>query len=219
MKTTAVVETKSQLSSTFTVRLRNDTQIGWQRLCGQDGVLSPLVSDSHTDRLSESSCFLERGQTGYRPASYLCRSITEYRTEDPSHFGAGSLSKSFFTRSESIHTPSCKCSSHVFKTEAHDFSRGSMTGQLFLDRIVCPLHTIVNVLLTIITRLQTRICLNQRFVRFARCCWLISVIYYLGDIWVSVIGISNDFESRDNLSSEVKDILYDKEPHFAPYDG
>jgi hypothetical protein len=28
--------------------MRNDTQIGWQRLCEQDGVLS-LVSDGHAD--------------------------------------------------------------------------------------------------------------------------------------------------------------------------
>lgn len=39
------------------------------------------------------------------------------------------------------------------------------------------------------------------------------------DMWVSVIGISNDFEFRDNLSPKVKDTLCDEEIHFAPYNA
>jgi cell division control protein 6 len=42
---------------------------------------------------------------------------------------------------------------------------------------------------------------------------------HLEDMWVSVIGISNDFEFRDNLSPKVKDTLCDEEIHFAPYDA
>jgi cell division control protein 6 len=38
-------------------------------------------------------------------------------------------------------------------------------------------------------------------------------------MWVSVIGISNEFEFRDNLSPTVKDTLCDEELHFAPYDA
>ncbi|EMA25655.1 Cdc6/Cdc18 family protein [Haloarcula argentinensis] len=41
----------------------------------------------------------------------------------------------------------------------------------------------------------------------------------LEDMWVSVIGISNDFEFRDNLSPKVKDTLCDEEIHFSPYDA
>ena len=36
---------------------------------------------------------------------------------------------------------------------------------------------------------------------------------------VGVIGISNDFTFRDNLSGRVKDSLCDKEIHFPPYDA
>lgn len=36
---------------------------------------------------------------------------------------------------------------------------------------------------------------------------------------VGVIGISNDFTFRDNLSARVKDSLCDKEIHFPPYDA
>lgn len=42
---------------------------------------------------------------------------------------------------------------------------------------------------------------------------------HIEDMWVSVIGISNDFEFRDNLSPKVKDTLCDEEIHFAPYDA
>lgn len=42
---------------------------------------------------------------------------------------------------------------------------------------------------------------------------------HLEDMWVSVIGISNDFEFRDNLNPKVKDTLCDEELHFAPYDA
>jgi cell division control protein 6 len=42
---------------------------------------------------------------------------------------------------------------------------------------------------------------------------------YLENMWVSVIGISNDFEFRDNLSPKVKDTLCDEEIHFPPYDA
>jgi len=38
-------------------------------------------------------------------------------------------------------------------------------------------------------------------------------------MWVSVIGISNDFEFRDNLSPKVKDTLCDEDIHFSPYDA
>lgn len=42
---------------------------------------------------------------------------------------------------------------------------------------------------------------------------------HLEDVWVSVVGISNDFEFRDNLSPKVKDTLCDEEIHFPPYDA
>lgn len=42
---------------------------------------------------------------------------------------------------------------------------------------------------------------------------------HIEDMWVSVIGISNDFEFRDNLSPKVKDTLCDEEIHFSPYDA
>jgi cell division control protein 6 len=42
---------------------------------------------------------------------------------------------------------------------------------------------------------------------------------HLEDMWISVIGISNDFDFRDNLSPKVKDTLCDEEIHFAPYNA
>lgn len=36
---------------------------------------------------------------------------------------------------------------------------------------------------------------------------------------LSVIGISNNFKFRDNLSPKVKDTLFDEEIHFAPYNA
>lgn len=42
---------------------------------------------------------------------------------------------------------------------------------------------------------------------------------HLEDQWISVIGISNDLEFRDNLSPKVKDSLYDSEIEFPPYDA
>ncbi|EMA24903.1 Cdc6/Cdc18 family protein [Haloarcula marismortui] len=42
---------------------------------------------------------------------------------------------------------------------------------------------------------------------------------HLEEMWVSVIGISNDFEFRDNLSPKVKDTLCDEEIHFSPYNA
>lgn len=39
------------------------------------------------------------------------------------------------------------------------------------------------------------------------------------DQWVSVVGISNDLQFRDNLSPKVKDSLYDHEIEFTPYDS
>lgn len=39
------------------------------------------------------------------------------------------------------------------------------------------------------------------------------------DTLVGVIGISNDFTFRDNLSARVKDSLCDEEIHFPPYDA
>ncbi|MFC6825233.1 Cdc6/Cdc18 family protein [Halopelagius fulvigenes] len=39
------------------------------------------------------------------------------------------------------------------------------------------------------------------------------------DCWVGVIGISNDFTFRDNLSARVKDSLCEEEIHFPPYDA
>ena len=41
----------------------------------------------------------------------------------------------------------------------------------------------------------------------------------IDDTWVGVIGISNNFTFRDNLSARVKDSLCDEEIHFAPYDA
>lgn len=42
---------------------------------------------------------------------------------------------------------------------------------------------------------------------------------HLKDVYVSIVGISNDFEFRDNLSPKVKDTLRDDGIHFAPYDA
>ncbi|WP_089827229.1 Cdc6/Cdc18 family protein [Halogranum amylolyticum] len=42
---------------------------------------------------------------------------------------------------------------------------------------------------------------------------------HLEDQWVSVIGISNNLQFRDNLSPKVKDSLYDSEIEFAPYNA
>lgn len=42
---------------------------------------------------------------------------------------------------------------------------------------------------------------------------------YIDDQWVSVIGISNNLQFRDNLSPKVKDSLYDSEIEFAPYNA
>jgi cell division control protein 6 len=42
---------------------------------------------------------------------------------------------------------------------------------------------------------------------------------HLENHWISVIGISNDLEFRDNLSPKVKDSLYDSEIEFAPYNA
>lgn len=42
---------------------------------------------------------------------------------------------------------------------------------------------------------------------------------HIEDQWVSVIGISNNLQFRDNLSPKVKDSLYDSEIEFAPYDA
>lgn len=39
------------------------------------------------------------------------------------------------------------------------------------------------------------------------------------DQWISVIGISNDLQFRDNLSPKVKDSLYDSELEFKPYNA
>lgn len=39
------------------------------------------------------------------------------------------------------------------------------------------------------------------------------------DTYVGVIGISNNFQFRDNLSARVKDSLCDEELHFPPYDA
>ncbi|GAA0196616.1 Cdc6/Cdc18 family protein [Haladaptatus pallidirubidus] len=39
------------------------------------------------------------------------------------------------------------------------------------------------------------------------------------DVKLSIIGISNDFDFRERLSSQVKDSLYDTEIHFPPYDA
>lgn len=40
---------------------------------------------------------------------------------------------------------------------------------------------------------------------------------YLENQWISVIGISNNLQFRDNLSPKVKDSLYDSEIEFKPY--
>lgn len=42
---------------------------------------------------------------------------------------------------------------------------------------------------------------------------------HIDDTLVGVIGISNDFTFRDNLSARVKDSLCDEEIHFPPYDA
>ncbi|MFC7079367.1 Cdc6/Cdc18 family protein [Halorussus caseinilyticus] len=42
---------------------------------------------------------------------------------------------------------------------------------------------------------------------------------HVEDTFVGVVGISNDFTFRDNLSARVKDSLCDEEIHFAPYDA
>jgi cell division control protein 6 len=42
---------------------------------------------------------------------------------------------------------------------------------------------------------------------------------HVTDTYVGVIGISNDFTFRDNLSARVQDSLCDEEIHFAPYDA
>ena len=42
---------------------------------------------------------------------------------------------------------------------------------------------------------------------------------HIEDQWVSVIGISNNLQFRDNLSPKVKDSLYDSEIEFAPYNA
>lgn len=42
---------------------------------------------------------------------------------------------------------------------------------------------------------------------------------YVEDVWPGVIGISNDFTFRDNLSPKVKDTLCEEEIHFPPYDA
>ena len=42
---------------------------------------------------------------------------------------------------------------------------------------------------------------------------------YVDDVWPGIIGISNDFTFRDNLSPKVKDTLCEEEIHFPPYDA
>lgn len=42
---------------------------------------------------------------------------------------------------------------------------------------------------------------------------------HVDDTLIGVIGISNDFTFRDNLSARVKDSLCDEEIHFPPYDA
>ena len=42
---------------------------------------------------------------------------------------------------------------------------------------------------------------------------------YLENVWPGIIGISNDFTFRDNLSPKVKDTLCEEEIHFPPYDA
>jgi len=42
---------------------------------------------------------------------------------------------------------------------------------------------------------------------------------HIEDMWVSVIGISNDFDFRRGLSPKVKDTLCEEEIQFAPYDA
>ena len=42
---------------------------------------------------------------------------------------------------------------------------------------------------------------------------------YVDSVWPGIIGISNDFTFRDNLSPKVKDTLCEEEIHFPPYDA
>lgn len=42
---------------------------------------------------------------------------------------------------------------------------------------------------------------------------------YIDNAWPGIIGISNDFTFRDNLSPKVKDTLCEEEIHFPPYDA
>ncbi|MDS0300981.1 orc1/cdc6 family replication initiation protein [Halogeometricum sp. S1BR25-6] len=42
---------------------------------------------------------------------------------------------------------------------------------------------------------------------------------YVDDVWPGIIGISNDFTFRDQLSPKVKDTLCEEEIHFPPYDA
>jgi len=42
---------------------------------------------------------------------------------------------------------------------------------------------------------------------------------YIEDMWVGVIGISNNFNFRDNLSPKVQDSLCEEEIQFPPYDA
>lgn len=42
---------------------------------------------------------------------------------------------------------------------------------------------------------------------------------YIENVWPGIIGISNDFTFRDNLSAKVKDTLCEEEIHFSPYDA
>ena len=42
---------------------------------------------------------------------------------------------------------------------------------------------------------------------------------YVDNVWPGIIGISNDFTFRDNLSPKVKDTLCEEEIHFPPYDA
>ena len=42
---------------------------------------------------------------------------------------------------------------------------------------------------------------------------------HIEEQWISVIGISNNLQFRDNLSPKVKDSLYDSEIEFAPYNA
>jgi len=42
---------------------------------------------------------------------------------------------------------------------------------------------------------------------------------YIDDMWVTIVGISNDFNFRNNLSPKVKDTLAEDEVHFSPYNA